>query len=90
MLRSDVIFAALAGWRERKGQSMKLNVRGFLVIASLLSLSACAYLRPVGPCYGVGCPSFSSSRSAAACEIRCAFATARRKNERHEIFRRKN
>src|ERR1700722_4321957 len=47
--------------RERKGQSMKLMVRGFLVIASLLSLSACAYLRPVGPCYGVGCPAFSSA-----------------------------
>jgi hypothetical protein len=40
---------------------MKLNVRGFLVLASLLFLSACAYLRPVGPCYGIGCPAFSST-----------------------------
>jgi len=41
---------------------MKRNI-GFLLIlgASALSLSGCALRRLAGPCYGVGCPTFTSS-----------------------------
>ena len=36
---------------------------GFLLIlgVSTLSLSGCLFTRVAGPCYGVGCPAFSSS-----------------------------
>jgi hypothetical protein len=36
---------------------------GFLLIlgVSTLSLSGCYFRRAAGPCYGVGCPAFSSS-----------------------------
>jgi hypothetical protein len=36
---------------------------GFLLIlgVSTLSLSGCFFRRVAGPCYGVGCPAFSSS-----------------------------
>jgi hypothetical protein len=40
---------------------MKSTVGGFLVLASLMFLSACAFMRPVGPCYGYGCPVFDSA-----------------------------
>ncbi len=40
---------------------MKLFVGGLLVLASLTSLSGCASMRPVGPCYGEGCPALSAS-----------------------------
>ncbi len=42
---------------------MKLAVGGFLVFASLVSLSACAFMRPVGPCYGYGCSAFAATPS---------------------------
>jgi hypothetical protein len=41
---------------------MKRNI-GFLLIlgASTLSLGGCSLLRVAGPCYGVGCPTFTTS-----------------------------
>jgi hypothetical protein len=41
---------------------MKRNI-GFLLIlgASTLSLGGCSLLRVAGPCYGVGCPNFTTS-----------------------------
>ncbi len=42
---------------------MKKKVAGMLIFAgvmillvSMLSLTGCYYLRPTGPCFGVGCP----------------------------------
>ncbi len=35
-----------------------------ILLVSTLCLTGCIYLRPIGPCYGVGCPAFSSSQSA--------------------------
>jgi hypothetical protein len=44
---------------------------GFLLMIGLaiLSLSGCAYMRPAGPCYGVGCPTFSSSSQPKVAEV---------------------
>jgi hypothetical protein len=42
---------------------MKLMVGGFLILVSLLCLSACALIHSVGPCDGYGCPSYGSSSS---------------------------
>lgn len=36
-----------------------------ILLAGALCLSGCLYFRPVGPCYGVGCPALTSSQSAA-------------------------
>jgi len=39
---------------------------GYLLIllVSAIVLPGCIYLRPMGPCYGVGCPALTSSQSA--------------------------
>jgi hypothetical protein len=39
---------------------------GYLLILCLstICLSSCMYLRPMGPCYGVGCPALTSSSTA--------------------------
>jgi hypothetical protein len=42
----------------------------FMMIGlALLGLSGCAYMRTAGPCYGVGCPSFSSSSQPKVAEV---------------------
>jgi len=35
-----------------------------ILMISTLCLSGCLYFRPVGPCYGIGCPALSSSETA--------------------------
>jgi hypothetical protein len=49
-------------WKE---QRMKKVVSVVILCLSTLCLSACAILN-VGPCYGVGCPTFASTKSAPA------------------------
>jgi hypothetical protein len=43
---------------------MRKNL-GFLLILvlSTLCFSGCLYLRPLGPCYGVGCPALTSQQT---------------------------
>jgi len=46
-----------------KGKTMK-KFGGFLLLcAATVSLSGCAW-RNLGPCYGIGCPTFMMSKSA--------------------------
>jgi len=33
-----------------------------ILIVSTLCFSGCLYLRPVGPCYGIGCPALTSQQ----------------------------
>src|SRR5882762_9427104 len=44
---------------------------GFLLIlgVSTLGLSGCFFRRVAGPCYGVGCPAFSSSGTQKTAEV---------------------
>jgi hypothetical protein len=49
-------------WKE---QRMKKVVSVVILCLSTLCLSACAILN-VGPCYGVGCPAFASTKSVPA------------------------
>ena len=46
-----------------KGKTMKKVGSVLLLCAATLSLSGCAW-RNLGPCYGVGCPTFMMSKSA--------------------------
>ena len=46
-----------------KGKSMKKVGSVLLLCAATLSLSGCAW-RNLGPCYGIGCPTFMMSKSA--------------------------
>ena len=36
---------------------------GMILLLSLLSLTGCYYLRPTGPCLGVGCPARTAGQS---------------------------
>jgi len=36
---------------------------GTVLLLSLLSLTGCYYLRPTGPCLGVGCPARTAGQS---------------------------
>jgi hypothetical protein len=45
-----------------KGKTMKKVGSVLLLCAATLSLSGCAW-RNLGPCYGVGCPTFMMSKS---------------------------
>jgi hypothetical protein len=52
---------------QRLGRGHQMShMRGCLLIllVSTLCLTGCLYLRPVGPCYGVGCPALTSSQNA--------------------------
>jgi len=46
-----------------KGKTMKKVGSVLLLCAATLSLSGCAW-RNLGPCYGIGCPTFMMSKSA--------------------------
>ena len=62
---------------------MKRAVGGFLVSASLMSLSACALMRTPGPCYGYGCSALHGASGCLA-QIGDAIATDEPKTIRRE------
>jgi hypothetical protein len=41
---------------KKKVVGMLIFAGGMILVASMLSLTGCYYLRPTGPCFGVGCP----------------------------------
>ncbi|MGA2844055.1 MAG: hypothetical protein ABSF68_01405 [Candidatus Acidiferrales bacterium] len=41
---------------KKKVARMLVFAGGMILVASMLSLTGCYYLRPTGPCFGVGCP----------------------------------
>jgi hypothetical protein len=46
---------------------MKISVGLLLVLLSAISLAGCLEIRRnIGPCYGLGCPAFASSRKPTA------------------------
>ena len=49
--------------RIRKGQTMRKLGSVLILCAATLCFSGCAW-RNLGPCYGVGCPTFTMSESA--------------------------
>jgi hypothetical protein len=43
---------------------MRKKLEGILILSlCAISLSGCIYLRQTGPCYGVGCPAFTSGQA---------------------------
>jgi hypothetical protein len=41
---------------KKKVAGMPIFAGGMILLLSMLSLTGCYYLRPTGPCLGVGCP----------------------------------
>ena len=41
---------------KKKPAGILILTGGTILILSMLSLTGCYYLRPTGPCFGVGCP----------------------------------
>ena len=53
---------ALRDANTRRGRAMRKSIGLLLILGvSTLSLMGCSFGRVAGPCYGVGCPSFTSS-----------------------------
>ena len=48
---------------KKKVVGMLIFAGGMILVASMLSLTGCYYLRPTGPCLGVGCPARTAGQS---------------------------
>jgi hypothetical protein len=68
--RSQSAFAVAA---PSEGQHMRKKFGYSLVLMlSTICLCSCLLLRPVGPCYGIGCPALTSNSTAQATKTQAA------------------
>ena len=49
--------------KKKKTAKLAIFPGGAILLLSMLSLTGCYYLRPTGPCLGVGCPARTVGQS---------------------------
>jgi hypothetical protein len=89
MINSSGPSPLLWSQRQCRGQQMRKKL-GFLLILMLstVSLSGCLFLRPVGPCYGVGCPALTSEQAARPGKAQASKAPAQKDPNKKSFFAR--